>query len=339
MQQRLEKNKPFTLGDLELNGMIAQYQHLLVCLEADLKDRNRLGTLSSKGYKKRVQKLKSVEREIEILKRVAQTEHSTTTDNDIGLPIIEACTPAERETCDHNFMEKEIELLRIEKHTFKAHNWLRDAIEGKSGNFILTLRLSSLRRFIQLYTKLLTRAETERDQLEASSEELIKSLSKGKADTKSKTTIHALTGLFRDLESTISRVANLRATLKQEASKVREMNTWLKNEEIKFKSGLETGRPPTPMNLASSNIFGHGHGWGLDPKVLKKRKLIEQFWTEVVVQQKNSQIDQNNLSKYFQQTKNDSDQMLPTQEAPSQSKLPHPSRKVRRRRTNMGGPL
>jgi hypothetical protein len=334
MQQRSEENAELTLGAEELNEMIAQYQHLLVCLEADLKDRNRLGTLSTRDYKKRAQKLKSVEREIETLKKIAQSEQSVTSDNDIGLPIIENCTPAEQETCDHNLMEKEIELLRIEQHTSKAHAWLRDAIEGKTGSLLLTLRLSNLRRFIHLYTKLLTRAETERDQLEAASEDLIKTLSKGKSESRSKTTLQALMSLFRDLENTISRVANLRVTLKQEATKVRDMNTWLKNEEAKFECGLDTGRPPTPMNLASSTMFGLNQGQGLDPKILKKRQLIEQFWSEVIVNQRNAQIEQSDLSVYIQPKKDETEDLkLP--ETPSDSKLPHPSRKIRRRRANM----
>ena len=334
MQQRSEKNPEITLGAAELSEMIAQYQHLLVCLEADLKDRNRLGTLSTRDYKKRAQKLKSVEREIETLKKVAQSEQSITTDNDIGLPIIENCTPAEQETCHHNLMEKEIELLRMEQHTSKAHAWLRDAIEGKTGSLLLTLRLSSLRRFIHLYTKLLSRAETERNQLEAASEELIKSLSKGKSESRSKTTLQALMSLFCDLESTISRVANLRVTLKHEAAKVRDMNTWLKNEEAKFECGLDTGRPPTPMSLASSTMFGLNQGLGLDPKILKKRQLIEQFWSEVVVNQRNAQIEQSDLSVYIQ-PKRDETEDLKLPETPSDSKLPHPSRKIRRRKANM----
>ncbi len=328
-----EKQSSPVIGALELNEMIAQYQHLLICLEADLKDRNRLGTLHKRDYIKRAKKLRSVEREIETLKKIASADQSThTTNKDIGLPIIENCTPAEQETCNHNLMEKEIELLRLEQHATKAHAWLRDAIEGKTGSFLLTLRLSSLRRYIHLYTKLLTRAETERDQLEASSEELIKCLSKGKSETRSKTTLHALMGLFRDLESTISRVANLRVTLKQEAAKVREMTTWLKNEEAKFECGLETGRPPTPMNLASSYIFALGQGQTLDPKSIKKRKLIEQFWSEVIVQQKNVQIEQSDLSIYLSSLE-DIAELSPT--LPVTSKLPHPSRKVRRKKANM----
>jgi hypothetical protein len=181
----------------------------------------------------------------------------------------------------------------------------------------------------------MTRAEAERDQLEAASEELVKSLSKGKSETKSKTTLQALMSLFCDLESTISRVANLRVTLKKEASKVRDMNAWLKNEEAKFACGLEAGRPPTPMNLASSSMFGFDQEHGLDPRILKKRKLIEQFWTEVVAQRRNAQIEQSDLSIDRQTKKDDSEHAAPQRDAPLSSKLPHPSRKIRRRRANM----
>ena len=141
--------------------------------------------------------------------------------------------------------------------------------------------------------------------------------------------------LFRELENTISRVANLRVTLKQEASKVREMTTWLKNEEAKFECGLETGRPPTPMNLASSTMFGLGLGHALDPKVLKKRKLIEQFWSEIVAQQRHAQSEQSDLSKHLQSASDDVTALPSKPDTPSNSKLPHPSRKVRRKKANL----
>jgi len=328
------KNNPPTLGTLELREMIVQYQHLLVCLEADLKDRNRSGALSDREFNKRAKKLRSVEREIDTLQKVVLTDQTgLTPKNDIGLPIIENCSPSEQETYEHSLMEKEIELLRIEQHTAKAHSWLRDAIEGKTGSLLLTLRLSSLRRMIHFYTKLLTRAQAERDHLEVSSEELIKSLSKGKSDARPRTTLETLVSLFKDLESTISRVAKMRATLKRESSKVREMNAWLKNEETKFECGLETERFLTPMNLAASTLFNLGQSHIIDPKAIKKRKLIEQFWSEVIAQQKNTPIDESDFSKYFQSSPIETTQSSIKPKSPPNSKLPNPSRKVRRKKT------
>jgi hypothetical protein len=327
---------PPAIGSLELDEMIGQYQHLLVCLEADLKDRNRLGEMTAREFVKRSKRLKTVEQDIEKLKKISLFEQtSSTPDKDIGLPLLENCTPAEQETCDHSLMEKEIELLRIEQHTSKAHAWLRDAIEGKTGSILLTLRLSSLRRFIHLYSKLMTKAEGEREQLEASSEELIKVLSKGRSESRSKTTLQTLMNLFRDLENTISRVAKLRVTLKKEAEKVRDMNNWLKNEEAKFECGLDAGGTPTPMNLATSGMFKLDHVSVIDPKVMKKRRLIEQFWTEVIAQQKNVHIDQTDLSLYLQPSIPYEDVQEETKlEKKPESKLPHPSRKVRRKKSS-----
>jgi hypothetical protein len=81
-------------------------------------------------------------------------------------------------------------------------------------------------------------------------------------------------------------------------------------------------------------MFGLNQGLGLDPKILKKRQLIEQFWSEVVVNQRNAQIEQSDLSVYIQPKKDETEDLkLP--ETPSDSKLPHPSRKIRRRKANM----
>jgi len=323
------------ISSVELGDMIAQYQHLLVCLEADLSDRCRLGSRSAKDYKKRIKRLKAVEAEIEALKKIAFVgQKSPDTEPDVGLPFFEDCNPAEQEAYDHSLMEKEIELLRIEQHTKKTHNWLRAAIEGKTGSLLLTFRLSGLRRFIHTYKKLLTRAEAERDQLEASSEELIKTLGKGRPETRSKSTLQALMKLFKELENKITRVAKLRVTLKQEAAKVREMNAWLSNEAVKFERGLESGRPPTPMTLASSNLFGFAQGTLLDPKVLKRRRLVEQFWSEVIAHQKIVQADQSDLSKYLQTIPDIVPEELPKHVNEKNSKPQHYTRKPRRKKAH-----
>jgi hypothetical protein len=269
----------------DMDGLVSQYHYQLVCLEADLKDRARAGLLSAREFASRSRRLKSVQKELDQLRKfsVAETPGALS-DTDIGLPVLDNCTPAEQETCERCMIEKEVELLRIEQDTTRAHAWLRDAVAGKSGSIMLTLRLSALRRMIHGYTKLFTQAESESAQLDQHTLDLAKSLKFKRSEGAARSSLQTLMSLFSELESVITRVARLRTTLRNETAKVAEMNAWLQREQQRFDQGLTARKPPTPLTLARSAIAGFATGSGLSRKSMERRRLVEQFWRDVIIQ-------------------------------------------------------
>lgn len=272
-------------GAPDVEAMVTQYHHQLICLEADLKDRVRSGLLRPKEFTRRVKRLKAVQKQLDQLRKYAIAEApGSITDMDIGLPVLDNCTPSEQETCEHCMMEKEVELLRIEQDATRAHAWLRDAVAGKSGNVLLTLRLSKLRRMIHGYSKLFTQAEAESNVIEQHTDELAKNLKFKRSEHASRTTVQALMDLFSELEKVIGRIARLRTTLRHETGKVAEMNAWLQREEQRFEQGLAMRKPPTPLALAGSSFANFLSTHGLSRKSVERRQLVEQFWRDVVIQ-------------------------------------------------------
>lgn len=325
-------------GKPDVEEMVAQYHHQLLCLEADLKDRARLGLMRPREYAKRVSRLKTVQKELDVLRKYAIAEHpGHLSDTDIGLPVLDNCTPTERDTCERGMLEKEYELLRIEQDVSKAQKWLRDAISGKSGSLMLTFRLSKLRRLIHTYSKLLTHAENEQDQIEQAGNELAKSLKVKKTDAKANITLQTLMDLFVDLEKTISRVAQLRVSVRRETIKVGEMNAWLKQEETRFSRGLTIRKPPTPLTMAGSSFRDTSAHSGLTKKSIERRQLVEHFWREVINQREVFSQRQESSPMIDKFSKN----TLPEQQHESvvqlQANLPHPSRRVRKKSVKNGG--
>lgn len=269
----------------DMDGLVSQYHHQLVCLEADLKDRARAGLLTPREFASRSRRLKAVQKDLDQLRKFSVAEApGTLADTDIGLPVLDNCTPAEQETCEHCMIEKEVELLRIEQDATKAHAWLRDAVAGKSGSIMLTLRLSKLRRMIDSYAKLFTQAEVESAQLDQLTLELAKSLKFKRSEGAARSSLQTLMSLFSELETVIARVARLRTTLRKETAKVSEMNAWLQREQQRFDQGLAARKPPTPMTLARSALAGFATGNGVSRKSMERRRLVEQFWREVIIQ-------------------------------------------------------
>lgn len=264
--------------------LVEQYHHQLLCLEADLKDCARTGHIRPREYAARIKKLSAVQQQLDQLQNLSSIDRNgKITDHDIGLPILENCTPAELETCETALMEKELELLRVERDITKVHNWLRDAVAGKSGSFALTLRLSKLRRLIQTYSKLSTQAENDATQIDQNSAELTKSIKFKRSEATGRSSLQTLMDLFNDLEKVISRIANLRTKLRQETKKVSEMNAWLQCEETRFEQGLKSHKQPSPLVLAQNPIAGLiNNQSGLSKKSIERRKLVETFWREII---------------------------------------------------------
>lgn len=318
-------------GRPDVEEMVAQYHHQLLCLEADLKDRVRHNLMRPREYSKRVARLKKVQKELDTLRKYVIAEQpGHLSDTDIGLPVLEQCTPSEREICERGMLEKEYELLRIEQDLRKAHSWLKSAISGKSGSFTLIFRLSKLRRLIHTYSKLLAQAENEFKQIDLAGTELVQSLKLTKTQAKAKVTLQTLMDLFLDLEKTISRVARLRASVRRETVKVGEMNAWLKQEETRFTKGLTVGKPPSPLGLARSSLMQVFSDSGLTKKSIARRQLIENFWREVISQRQSPAPISAELTKtILTDVRPESTAVKPH--------LPNPSRRVRKKKISKGG--
>src|SRR4051794_17388852 len=77
--------------------LVAQYHHRLLSLEADLKDQAKAGSLSPRAFSRRVKQLKVVHKQLAGLQQVSAAEEGggKLTAADIGLPLLEDCTPEE----------------------------------------------------------------------------------------------------------------------------------------------------------------------------------------------------------------------------------------------------
>lgn len=265
--------------------LVAQYHHRLLSLEADLKDRARAGGLDPALFAKRVKTLKEVHRELNALQRLCIAETpGRLTNTDIGLPVLDDCTPEELRVVELFLEERELDVLELEQEASKVYTWLQDAISGKVGALRLTLRLSKLRALIAGHEKRAATQAEEARALNLSTEKLISQTSGGKSREAGRSTLDALMELFASLEATISRVAKLKAASRREEAKVEAMRSWLREHEGKLQHLRSASPPPTPLATAQA-------ARDLPQKMAKeihrskrRRDLIERFWQEVVSQ-------------------------------------------------------
>ncbi len=132
--------------------LVAQYHHRLLSLEADLKDQAKAGGLASRAFARRVKRLKDVHAQLAELQRQCTAEEGgSLTAADIGLPLLEDCTPEEKDVCEAFLVEKETDLKRLAAETGAVHRWVAEATSGRAGPLRLTLRLSRLRRQIDAF--------------------------------------------------------------------------------------------------------------------------------------------------------------------------------------------
>ena len=80
-----------------LQELVAQYHHRLLSLEADLKDQAKAGSLAPRAFARRVKQLKKVHERLAELQQVSAAEDGgKLTSADIGLPLLDECTPEGR---------------------------------------------------------------------------------------------------------------------------------------------------------------------------------------------------------------------------------------------------
>jgi hypothetical protein len=276
-----DTQSPLSVADFQ--ELVAQYHHRLLSLEADLKDQARSGSLSTRAFSQRVKKLKDVHASLAELRKLCLVENpGKLTSADIGLPLLDDCTPAEREVCERFLVEKELELRMLELQSGQVYRWLGDAVAGYTNPLRIILRLSKMRKMIQSFEK---RLETLADAATVMSHHIDKLVGKmkgGSGRQNARSTVEALMALFSQLDGTIARVARLKASVKKEEARTQAMSAWLRQQEEALKSQRETFIPPTPLATARA-VAATGTTLGRDmPRAKRRRNLAEQYWQEVL---------------------------------------------------------
>jgi len=269
--------------------MIDQYNHRLLSLEVELQEASRMNQIGVHDYERRARVIAELRRdltEISELNNLESTDPFDADDADLGLPVTGNCTPAEIAVCSDFLDQKQIFMRRAERDTRRVLGWVREAIsESKGGSGLgsgggsgggtggwaaggwgwrMTWRLSRLRRMIhqtEARTKLLNQESAVVDQyIDRLVRGLGKSMpTKGKGVfARGKTqhqgalrgTIDGLMQVFSDLDGVISRVAKLRATVKNERHRIAQMLSWLESHEREVFSSRPVMAPPSPMATA-----------------------------------------------------------------------------------------
>ena len=264
--------------------MVAQYHHRLLSLEADLKDQARAGGLSPSVFAKRVGRLKKIHKSLNLLQQLCLAETpDKPAATDIGLPVLSECTPTELDVIGRFLGLKEQNVLRLEEETRRVYGWLLDAISGRANPVRMILRLSKLRRLIQ-------KLEQQATMLDEESSSLTLHVDKLLAETRTRnesgggylTTLDGLMALFQQLDSTIGRIARLRATVKKEELRTKAMEDWLRREEQSLKDQRPASMQPTPLALMRAAQEVRTTVSPALRESRRRRELVEQFLDEVV---------------------------------------------------------
>jgi len=299
---------------------VAQYHHRLLSLEIDLKDGARSGLMAEADFGRRVRHLKDALKHLKALQEVCLSESQGATNrSDIGLPLLERCTPMERDVCAAFLDDRDLLLLQLKSETGKVLRWLRLAISGRANPIAMIFRLSKLRKYIQAHEAELGRvAETTRQQ-HAQIERWLGQIKSGRDREASRTTIDTLVDVFDELDGTTSRVAKLRAAVKREEARNRSMIAWLAQEERKSRA-VPTPQPP-PSPLETIKIVAARQLGGESTK--RKRQLVERYWQDVIQAEAPAPAPED-------RSVHNASRLLEAQLSLPDDDMPAPSRKARR---------
>lgn len=263
--------------------LVAQYHHRLLSLEADLKDRARSGALTPRQFAHRVKKLKKVHLTLATIRKQCLAEDpGKLPAADVGLPVLDDCTPEERAVCERFLAEKELELRMLERQSGQVYDWLGDAVSGVTGPLRMILRLSKMRKMIQTFEQ---RMETLADAAGVMTHHIDKLVGKMKGGVgrqNARSTVEALMALFHQLDGTTQRVARLKASVKKEEARTQAMAAWLKQQEDALKNKAETYIPPTPLATARAVAETGSTVGRRTRRARRRRNLAEQYWQEVL---------------------------------------------------------
>ena len=260
----------------QLAQLVTQYQHRLLSLEAELQEHSRGGVITENDFNRRLRAIHAINadlRELSLWSR-AQTSGEVTT-GDIGLPIMGMCTPSEARVCAVYVKEKGAHLKRLRATAERAHKWLQDALLGRVGSLIQTLRLSKLRQMI-LATERSTAALREREVTLA--RQVMMLLEPGEKNKNiGLTTLQALKTLFKQIDASTLRIAKLTASVKREEQRTQEMRAWLEQERRQRAEKWPPMEAPTPLMMVQS-MGDRSHNFTASSVYQKRRvDLAEQF--------------------------------------------------------------
>lgn len=260
----------------QLVQLIEAYQHRVFSLEAELHEFARGGTLSEGDYRRRLKAIHDLHADLRELAGWARFEtEQDVTHQDIGLPIIGNCTPADARVCAVYLKERGAQLKALRSKVERVYKWLEDALRGNVGAIRLTLRLSKLR---QLTLQIEQNIENMRERgtaLSRYASELVSQTPKGREH--GLTTLKALQSLYSRIDTSTQRVAKLTASIKREELRTQEMRAWLDKERQERTRIWPTMDPPTPLGLSQAIA-----DYGVDPaswRIESRRRLalMEQF--------------------------------------------------------------
>lgn len=263
--------------------LLAQYHHRLLSLEADLKDRAKAGTISSAVLARRVRRLKEIHRELNFLQTPSHADDTKDRiTQDLGLPALSDCSETERSIVEHELKARASLVQAQSEQAQTVLSWLEDSLSGRAGGLRLTLRLSKLRNFIAaIERRTIIEAETGTN-LDAQTESLLAHTQLPDDQENAKSSLAALITLFAKLDTTIARIAKLKASVKREQAKTDSMAAWLEREEKNLNSIHPAMPPPTPLVTAQAMR-------AIQPTLLhgieqakKHRDLVLRFWEQVV---------------------------------------------------------
>lgn len=231
--------------------MIDQYNHRLLSLEVDLQEAARTNQVPLRDYERRMKQIAVLKRELSVISQVNALESDdpfANQDADLGLPLTGSCTPAEISVVNRFLDDLQKTLAGHEKNCRSVLEWVRGAISGEPSGLQQTFRLSKLHRLTQ---KTLARARLVRHEAQAV-DRYVEKLSKGLGKDVARGTIDGLMQVFSDLDGVISRVARLRATVKNERQRISRMVRWLEDHEYEVSASRPAMPPPTPLATAKA---------------------------------------------------------------------------------------
>ncbi len=279
----LDERNSNSIPAADFAQLLDQYEHRLLSMEADLKDRAKTENFPAKAFERRIKKIREINIQISGLKAISKSRsNSNQTTMDIGFPILEDCTSAEQEVCDRFMAEREKHIKELEKESRIVLNHLQKTIHGNANGIQITFWLSKLRVQIKNLEKLSLSAEQDCVELDSQIEQFIKSMKGSSVLVKNKDTIGALITIFNKLEATISRVAKLRASLKREEKKSGKFIAWLNTQENILNGKIQTIPPPSPMETAKAARKMRTKVENDYVKIKQNVQLATQFWDDVV---------------------------------------------------------
>jgi hypothetical protein len=259
--------------------LAAQYHHRLLSLEVELKDQARSGGLSARAFASRVKRLKRAHKDLEKVSRHCMTEEpGKLTAADIGLPVMDQCTPAEHAVCEAYLIEKEANATRLAEETGRVYRWLNEAVSGQTGPLRLTLRLSRLRSLIQSLEKRSSTLGEAEAEMNSHLNKLLAKIKHAGGKEGGRSTIDGLMELFQQLDRTTSRVARLRALVKKEETRTQAMAAWLRKEEAAMAATRPSMATPTPLAISAATAAERAE----QERQRRRKSLVAQFWDEVV---------------------------------------------------------